>query len=131
MSDIREQIHVAVANHAAWKSRLREAARGDLRVDAQELAADDRCEFGRWLCGLENTPFAIWPHYREVVRLHREFHRVAGEVAARIVTGDRVAALALLSPDSEYTAASTSLTARMVEWAAALSVTPFPSVTST
>lgn len=87
MSDIREQIHVAVANHAAWKGHLREAAKGERQLDPQEIAADNRCEFGRWLHSVENTPYALWPQYGELVRLHREFHRIAGEVAARAATG--------------------------------------------
>jgi hypothetical protein len=85
--EIERQILDAIDAHGAWKTRLRRAARdGAADFDAAELARDDTCAFGQWLCSIERGTVAPG-RIERIKKMHRAFHAEAGRVAALIQGG--------------------------------------------
>jgi len=48
--------------------------------------------------------------------LHKAFHKAAAEVVSKVQAGDKAGAEASVGLQGEYTAASSRLTAKMMEW---------------
>ncbi|MBK9308601.1 MAG: CZB domain-containing protein [Nitrospira sp.] len=116
MSNIAEQIDKAVGAHGLWKTKLRQNIAGTLSLNPADVSVDNRCEFGKWLYGLSGSSAASDPHYKEVLDLHKAFHKAAAEVVTKVQVGDKAGAEASVGLHGEYTAASSRLTAKMVEW---------------
>ncbi|MGE0646034.1 MAG: CZB domain-containing protein [Nitrospira sp.] len=116
MSSIGEQIDKAVGAHGLWKSKLRQSIAGTLSLNPAEVSVDNRCDFGKWLYSLAGTSTASDPNYKEVLELHKAFHKAAAEVVTKVQAGDKAGAEASVGLQGEYTAASSRLTAKMVEW---------------
>lgn len=118
MSEIQDQITKAIGAHGMWKARLREAIdTGKLGTPIADIAAHDRCEFGKWLQGATLTSLHGSTDYTKVVALHAQFHRAASEVAGSVARGDRKGAESLLN--GEFSDASAKLTSAMMRWKAA------------
>ncbi|MBP7362117.1 MAG: CZB domain-containing protein, partial [Nitrospira sp.] len=81
-----------------------------------EVGVDNRCEFGKWLYSLAGTPAATDPYYKEILELHKAFHKVAATVVTKVQSGDKTGAEASIGFKGDYTAASSKLTAKMMEW---------------
>lgn len=116
MSNISEQIDKAIGAHGAWKVKLRQNIDGTLALVPAEVGVDNRCEFGKWLYSLAATATASDPHYKEVLELHKAFHKVAATVVTKVQAGDKAAAETSIGLKGDYTSASAKLTAKMVEW---------------
>jgi Chemoreceptor zinc-binding domain len=70
----------AIAAHAKWKFRLREAIQaGQSEWTMDAVRPDDRCEFGRGLISL-SLPDRMSKEWREAKELHARFHGAAAEV---------------------------------------------------
>jgi hypothetical protein len=111
-----EQIDKAVAAHGLWKTRLGQSIAGTLSLNPGEIGVDNRCEFGKWLHSLGGTSAASDPHYKEVFELHKAFHKAAAEVVTKVIAGDKIGAKASVGLQGEYTAVSSRLTTKLVEW---------------
>lgn len=116
MSNIIEQIDKAIGAHGAWKVKLRQNIDGTLALVPAEVGVDNRCEFGKWLYSLAGTPVAADPHYKEILDLHKAFHKIAATVVTKVQAGDKAGAETSIGLKGDYTVASAKLTAKMVEW---------------
>jgi hypothetical protein len=116
MSNILEQIDKAVGAHGLWKVKLRQSIAGTLSLSPAEVVVDNRCEFGKWLYGMAGSSMTSDPHYKEVLDLHKAFHKAAAEVVSKVQAGDKAGAEASVGLQGEYTPASSRLTAKMMEW---------------
>jgi hypothetical protein len=115
MSNILEQIDKAIGAHGAWKVKLRQNIDGTLSLVPAEVSVDNRCEFGKWLYSLTGAQTSD-PHYKEVLALHKDFHKTAGKVVTKVMKGDKVGAEASIGLNGTYASASSKLTAKMMEW---------------
>jgi hypothetical protein len=113
-----EKLQQAIAAHASWKARLRNAiSTGKLEVAIGTVKADDQCEFGKWLYGRElSAAEKQSEHYITVKQLHAQFHREAATVAELATTGKKDAAEKALGTGSSYQTASSALTEAMTKW---------------
>ena len=82
-----------VGAHNMWKMRFENAIQNGTKVSADVVAADDQCPFGKWL--ISN------PIDESVKALHKEFHRVAGEIAHKIENNCAYEASLLMNTDFE------------------------------
>ncbi|KPP86233.1 MAG: Methyl-accepting chemotaxis protein I (serine chemoreceptor protein) [Rhodobacteraceae bacterium HLUCCO07] len=115
----KQEITDAIGAHGTWKMRLQTAAQtGRLQGRAVDLARDDLCRFGQWLGGLP-PEMAGTDTAREVKRLHREFHNLAGGVARQVEAGDTAGARATLET-GQLGECSTQLARALTSWKMAL-----------
>ncbi len=120
MSELEQQIRNATGAHGKWKLKLSQAvATGELPMPAADIACDNKCEFGRWLHGLDTDSVSGHAAYKNVIDAHANFHRVAGDVAFKVENGERDAARSLLDSE-EYRASTVALTTEMSRWRAAI-----------
>lgn len=111
----KQEITEAIGAHGTWKMRLQTAAQtGRLNGRAVDLARDDLCRFGQWLGGLPPEVTGTDP-VREVKRLHREFHGLAGGVARQVEDGDMAGARATLET-GKLGECSTRLARALTAW---------------
>jgi hypothetical protein len=113
-------IEKAIDAHAHWASFIRKAVvERKSSIDLESIRADNRCEFGKWLHGvqwLEDGPAkeAYWG----VRELHAEFHEVSARVVELALSGKIVKAYTLLY--GEYLTMSGRLVIAMRTWQSAL-----------
>ncbi len=82
----------AITAHARWKDDLRRAIdRGELPAPGI-VAADDKCELGKWIYG-EGRLHEKLVEYQRLKSLHAEFHRIAATIVEQVLGGDRDGAL--------------------------------------
>jgi ArsR family transcriptional regulator len=116
-SQLSTQLSLAIAAHAAWKTRLRHAI--ELRcseIDPAAAAREDRCELGQWLCDGISPTDRQSPHYERVRSIHAALHREVGRILAMALEGEAVDARALLVPGSTFNAISAEMVGALVAW---------------
>ena len=109
-------IDKAIAAHGWWKSHLRDmidSGESDQTVD--EVRADDRCEFSRWLRERPDGDKAS-EHFRTVCELHTRFHEEAAHVLELASAKKVEAANAAMAIGSPFASVSAKLTSAMVAW---------------
>jgi hypothetical protein len=84
----------------------------ELRLEA-EVAANDQCDFGKWLNG-EGKGLLDGASYQQIHKLHTEFHKIAGEVVRKVERGDVAGGKAAIEKTGEFGKASAVLTAAMM-----------------
>jgi len=117
-SSTHEQIHLALAAHAAWKQRLIDAIeKQSSTVAAGTARLDNQCAFGKWLYGATlGRAVKRSAKYRECLELHRRFHLAAGDVLSLALAGDRHGASRAMAPGGEFARISESLSSALMEW---------------
>jgi methyl-accepting chemotaxis protein len=106
----------AIAAHAKWKFRLREAIKtGQSEWTVEKVRPDDHCEFGQWLNALPLSD-RMKKEWREVKTLHAKFHQAAAHVLETALTGHRPEAEALMAPGGAFSDVSTKLVRLITEW---------------
>jgi hypothetical protein len=114
---IDQQITKAIAAHAHWKARLRDAiATGKSDFEVETVRRDDKCDFGSWLHGSIGAADRAGPHYKTVKELHANFHVEAASVLGLALAGKKSEAEAAMGPGGEFARRSTQLTGEMVRW---------------
>ena len=117
-TDAHQQIEMALAAHAAWKERLRQAI--DTRSSAtpvDTVRRDDQCAFGKWLTGPTlSRDLKRTAGYEKCRRLHSRFHAAAGSVLAAALAGRKDEANRAMCGGSEFAEISTQLTSALVAW---------------
>lgn len=110
------EITSAIGAHGAWKLKLRTAiSHGASDVTPEVVAKDDQCAFGKWLHGASLSPdVRAGKPYEVVRRLHTEFHRCAGHVLNKAVSGQGRDAQALL--EGEFAERSQILVTALTKW---------------
>lgn len=118
MMNSAECIEQAIAAHAQWMTRLRQAVLdAQSGLDTLEISADNQCEFGKWLHGPGLSPSdRLTEYYREVRHVHAEFHELAGRIVELAAAGRVFEAYALLY--GEYITLSGRLVLAMRAWQA-------------
>ena len=113
-----EEIDKAIGAHGAWKQRLKMAIEtGNSEFTTQQVRVDDRCVFGQWLY---NLPASIKTndHWKNIQRLHAEFHAEAAHVLTIALSGKKEEALILLEPGGKYTLLTGQLGIALTKWKA-------------
>ncbi|AMV39853.1 CZB domain-containing protein [Planctomyces sp. SH-PL62] len=106
----------AIAAHAKWKFRLREAINtGQSEWTVEKVRPDDQCEFGKWLNSLP-LPDRMRKEWREVKVLHAGFHAAAADVLASALAGRQSEAAAAIAPGGAFADVSTKLVRLITEW---------------
>lgn len=117
---MQDAISNAIGAHGSWKFKLSTAARTmDSSIDVAKTSADDQCEFGKWLKQVKPR-MAGDSNFANIQRMHAEFHRNAGAVAALIRDGNQKGAQAALAADGAFARQSESLSMAMSAWKIAL-----------
>ena len=120
MIDHIRQIDAAIAAHDNWKADLLTAIKaGSSELTPDDVRADDRCAFGKWL-GSVGPDLRASLHYERVRDLHARFHEAAADVLALAVGGKGPQALVSLEFGSDYVSASVLLVDEMEFWRAEL-----------
>lgn len=115
---MKEQIEAAIAAHAMWKLKLKAAIDGGQMPDIATVAADNQCQFGKWLYSATHTgPHAA--HFAKVKQLHAEFHRATAGVLNELKAGKVKSADAAIAPGTPFFDVSSKLTMALVAWKAA------------
>ncbi len=85
----------ALDAHTAWTRRLEDKIGGKSQeeLDVATVATDCECTLGKWLHGTARQEFGETPDYRELRRVHADFHLKAGEILNNMLNGDREKAL--------------------------------------
>ena len=85
------EITSAIGAHSVWKSHLKEAvSSGNLDVPLETIAADDACQFGRWLVTVAAEARTTYAQQHALVKgRHAHFHERAARVAELATTGHR------------------------------------------
>ena len=104
----------AIEKHAEWKMRLRAAIMRHETVDLATVAADDRCELGKWLHGEGRRLFGSLGGFLPCVARHAEFHAQAGKIAQAINAGRYAEAELMLNGNSPYANASSTVGAAIL-----------------
>jgi methyl-accepting chemotaxis protein len=109
-----EVLDHAIAAHAKWKYRLREAIdTGTSQWRAQDVRTDNACEFGKWLIEMPVSQ-RLSKHYKTVRDLHAQFHKVAADVLELALAGLKDEANAAIAIGSRFAAVSSKLTMAVV-----------------
>jgi methyl-accepting chemotaxis protein len=94
--------------HRQWKVKLRDAIENRDKVDAATLSRDDCCALGKWIYG-DGQSLASRQSFTDLVGHHRQFHRVAGEVATLVNQRSYRAAEEALAPNTPFAAATSEV----------------------
>jgi len=113
------EIKKAIGAHGLWKTKLRNAmSSGRAEPPSAHAAADDVCDFGRWLYSLPQEERATG-HFSRVRELHARFHQEAARVLALVESGNVPAAARAIETGSAFADVSRQLTRTLMEWSKA------------
>ena len=102
-------LNEAIKAHSDWKMKLRSAISGKTALDAQTISRDDCCHLGKWLHGESKPTLGKLASHAQCVKLHADFHKSAGKVAAAINAARFEDAQAMLASGTEYALASNAV----------------------
>ncbi len=111
------EIAQAIANHSAWKRRLRHAIDvGNADVTVDEVARADQCDLSLWLNGPLFTEADRDGTYQVICQLHNQFHRVAAATLQLALAGKKGDADRAMSVGGAYSRASLRLLTALTGW---------------
>lgn len=102
-------LNTAQQAHSEWKVKLRLAIAKKEQLDADTIAKDNCCAFGKWLHGEAATQYGRLPGYKDCVTKHATFHKEAGAVARTINSAQYEKAEAMLAAGTPYALASAAV----------------------
>ncbi len=112
-----EEIGNAITAHGQWKVRLRNAIdTGQCDSTPDKVKMDNNCSFGKWLHDRIDSAYKTTPMYREIMALHADFHKEAGNILELALNGRKDEAHNLLKVGSNFSSISAKLTMKMKEW---------------
>lgn len=116
MATFEEQIAAAIDAHGQWKARLAAAIESRASEFAvEDVAKDDRCDFGAWLHAEGKHGFQSGASYEHARDLHANFHTEAAAVLALALRGKTKAAGGALGPGTPFSHASAALVATLMQ----------------
>ncbi len=74
----------------------------------RSVGADNGCELGKWLRG-EGRKFSKLPEFSKLVSDHTRFHKAAGDLSLKPITGQNMTPEVALGGHSEYASASAAV----------------------
>jgi methyl-accepting chemotaxis protein len=104
----------AIAAHAEWKLKFRNAIQKKEQLDAASISLDNKCPLGQWLHGEAKGKYSGLASYGACIAKHAEFHKCAGNVAKSINSGKYAEAEAMLNGGTPYSAASSAVGAAII-----------------
>ena len=114
---VRARLEKAIAAHAMWKARLRDAVdTGRSDADPASARVDNACTFGRWLYEGSTAQERRSPHYSTCRTLHARFHRAAASILELALAGRTTQAREALEPHSEFGVVCIELTEALSAW---------------
>jgi hypothetical protein len=119
MSELLNSLDKAIAAHATWKRRLKTAAdTGQSDANPQSAAADNQCEFGKWLysSGTKLSSAEKGSDFDNVKKLHAQFHQCAAHTLGKALKRDKAGYDGDMSLNGSFTSASAKLTEAMMAW---------------
>jgi hypothetical protein len=111
-TEIIKEIDKAIQAHLRWTARLRTTIQHNI-LTYEEVSNHKACAFGEWIVSKENE-YVEDKNFQSVVRLHKEFHDIAGEIVN--LTNVGMTKEATLKLDGAYNRASSNLVLAMVKW---------------
>jgi methyl-accepting chemotaxis protein len=114
---LKEEITKAIGAHGMWKARLRTAIdTGKSDTNVTDAGKDNGSAFGQWLYGPTIEAAAKGGgDFKEVQKLHAEFHKAAAQVLQLALQGKKTEAEKLLAHGS-FADVSAQLTSAMMRW---------------
>jgi hypothetical protein len=114
----KEEITKAIGAHGMWKAHLRSAIEtGKTDASITDVGKDNVCAFGQCLCGSHLDAAArSTGEFKEVQKLHAEFHKAAAHVLQLAVQGKKAEADKMMAQDSVFVDVSGRLTSAMMHW---------------
>lgn len=114
----KQEINIATSEHSIWKIKLGKLVEtGVMNDELVEHLNANECNFGKWL---HNPSFPHEHksslHYKQVNKLHDDFHRIASLVIELVLKGNRQEAERLMGIGGEFSLASNLLTEAMRSW---------------
>ena len=94
--------------HRQWKVKLRDAIENREKVDAETLSRDDCCPLGKWIYG-DGQRLSSRTSFTDLIDRHRQFHRVAGDVAKLVNQRSYRAAEEALAPNTPFAGATSEV----------------------
>ncbi|HEY5249391.1 MAG TPA: hypothetical protein VIJ15_13185 [Dermatophilaceae bacterium] len=79
------------------------------------MGQDNRCDFGRWLCGFSPTA-SDQAHHQAAKQLHATFHKEAASTLRLVSGGHQGQADGSVATGGAFAEASRLLTKTMIEW---------------
>ena len=115
---IKEEITKAIGAHGMWKMRLRTAIdTGKADTNVADVANDHACGFGQGLYGsMLDAAAKNSSDFKEVQKLHAEFHKVAAQVLQLALQGKIAEADKLMEEGSPFVVVSGRLTSALMHW---------------
>jgi hypothetical protein len=111
-----EHINRAIAAHAQWKTRLRQAIEsGKSEWTPDSVRPDNRCDFGKWLHSVSPKE-TVTERWKKIKALHAEFHKEAARILALAVASRKAEAEAAIALGSQFSKTSADLTLALVDW---------------
>ena len=114
---VHEEIELAIRAHREWKFKLRKAIdSGYCESTPEKVKMDNNCSFGKWLHNRIEPAVRSTPHYNEIIDVHAQFHKEAGSILELALSGNVKEANDLMTSGSTFTALSSKLTLKMMDW---------------
>ncbi|MDR3487011.1 MAG: CZB domain-containing protein [Bradyrhizobium sp.] len=115
---LKEEITKAIGAHGMWKARLKMAIEtGKTDASVTDVGKDNVCAFGQWLYGPSvDAAMKGSGEFKEVQKLHAEFHKIAAQVLQLALQGKKGEADKVMAQGSAFTDVSGRLTSAMMRW---------------
>ena len=112
MSNIANEIYLAIVKHTAWKKRLHNVI--ETGKKAENLSVE-HCELGKWL--KDNAiSLSSHRHYSKVVELHDKLHKEADRIVSLALRGKTEEARTAIEYGSEFEHISQELVRNIIAW---------------
>jgi hypothetical protein len=109
-----EEIQKGMLAHAQWKERIKNAIEtGASNFTADQVKIDDGCDFGAWLHALPDQTSDEW---KQIHRLHEQFHEEAGRILDLALQGRKDEAKQAISLNSHFADLSVRMTNLLIAW---------------
>lgn len=106
---LREDIEDAIHAHGEWKAGFGDFLNGKSALDLSSVGVTYACKLGDWI-EAEGRNLLSQNDREEVIRLHTEFHLIAGEVVRKINQKDFAGARQDIASNGLLDKASLALT---------------------
>ena len=80
------------------------------------VRTDNACDFGKWLYGDIAEELKASDHYKQIVKLHADFHIEASRILSLALAGKKAEADKEMDVGSKFGMLSSSLTKAMMDW---------------
>jgi hypothetical protein len=112
MSNLANEIYLAIVKHTAWKKRLHNVIETGKRGEALGI---EHCELGKWLKE-HDAKLSSHYYYSKVVELHQKLHKEADRLVSMAVRGNTAEARTAVEYGSDFEHLSQELVRNIIAW---------------